>query len=132
MTQMRVALAQLNPVVGDLDGNVEKIIRAAREAADAQCDLVAFPELMITGYPPEDLVLKPSFVDDNLSALQQVASSLGELSAVVGFVDRDSQGIYNAAALISKGAVAGVYRKDRKSTRLNSSHVVTSRMPSSA
>ena len=111
MDEMRVALAQLNPVVGDLNGNVEKVITAAREAADAQCDLVAFPELMITGYPPEDLVLKPSFVDDNLIALQHVASSMGNVSAIVGFVDRDSHGIYNAAALISKGAVAGVYHK---------------------
>ena len=67
MTRLRIALAQMNPTVGDLDGNVAKICAAYDEAEAAGCDIVAFPELAITGYPPEDLVLKPGFVADNLA-----------------------------------------------------------------
>ena len=62
MTRLRIALAQINPTVGDLDGNVAKIVHAYEQAEAAGCDIVAFPELAITGYPPEDLVLKPGFV----------------------------------------------------------------------
>ena len=71
VTRLRIALAQINPTVGDLEGNVAKICAAYDEADDAGCDIVAFPELAITGYPPEDLVLKPGFVADNLAALGQ-------------------------------------------------------------
>ena len=75
MTRLRVALCQLNTVVGDLDGNVERIVDALEQAEAAGCDLVAFPELAITGYPPEDLLLKPGFVADNRAALQKVAAA---------------------------------------------------------
>ncbi len=110
MTRLRIALAQINPTVGDLDGNVDKIC-AAYDAADAAgCDIVAFPELAITGYPPEDLVLKPGFVADNLAALDKVAARTGRCAAVVGYVASDRD-IYNAAAVCAGGEVRGTYRK---------------------
>ena len=74
MTRLRLALAQIDPKVGDLDGNVAKINAAYDAAEAAGCDIVAFPELAITGYPPEDLVLKPGFVADTLAALSAVAA----------------------------------------------------------
>jgi NAD+ synthase (glutamine-hydrolysing) len=110
MTVLRVALAQLNPTVGDLDGNLKRLIDAYDEADSSGCDLIAFPELSITGYPPEDLVLKPGFVDDNLEALHAFAAHTRECAAVVGFVDRDRD-LYNAAAVCVGGGVVGVYRK---------------------
>src|SRR3954449_10696659 len=90
MASLRVAAAQLNVVVGDLDGNVERITAAIKHADAEGCHLVVFPELSVTGYPPEDLLLKPSFVDDNLSALATIAASTASCSvtAFVGFVDR--------------------------------------------
>jgi NAD+ synthase (glutamine-hydrolysing) len=110
VTVIRIALAQLNPTVGDLDGNVEELIEAYERAAGEGCDLVAFPELSITGYPPEDLVLKPGFVADNRAALERFAARTGECAAVVGFVDADRD-IYNAAAVCANGTVVGTYRK---------------------
>jgi NAD+ synthase (glutamine-hydrolysing) len=110
VTVLRVALAQLNPTVGDLDGNLAKLIAAYRDADAAGCDIVAYPELSITGYPPEDLVLKPGFVADNRTALDTFAAQTGECAAVVGFVDQDRD-IYNAAAVCVRGEVVGIYRK---------------------
>ena len=88
VTVLRVALAQLNPTVGDLDGNLARLADAYDRAEAAGCDIVAFPELSTTGYPPEDLVLKPGFVADNLSSLSKLASRTGRCAAVVGFVDQ--------------------------------------------
>jgi NAD+ synthase (glutamine-hydrolysing) len=110
---IRVALAQLNPTVGDLEGNLEISRRAIDEAKQAGADLVALPELIVTGYPPEDLLLKPSFIRDNLEALAAIASSTSGVHALVGFVEQAPEGIYNAAALISNGEVRGIYRKHR-------------------
>ena len=110
MTVLRVALAQLNPTVGDLDGNLKLLTEAYDRADDAGCDLVAFPELSITGYPPEDLVLKPGFVAANRAALDAFAAQTRGCAAVVGFVDADRD-LYNAAAVCANGAVVGVYRK---------------------
>ena len=110
MARIRLAMAQLNTVVGDLDGNVERILRAYDDAETAGCDLVVFPELAITGYPPEDLVLKPRFVAANRAALDKVAARAGRCAAVVGFVDADRD-LYNAAAVCADGSVVGVYRK---------------------
>jgi NAD+ synthase (glutamine-hydrolysing) len=110
MHQLRIALSQINVTVGDLDGNVAKIL-ANVEAAKAQgADVVVFPELAIPGYPPEDLLLKPSFVEANLAALEQVATASQDILIVVGFADRQDD-IYNAAAVCHDGQVAGVYRK---------------------
>ena len=193
MAILRIGSAQLNPVVGDLAGNRDGIIAAYADAVAAGCDLVAFGELSITGYPPEDLVLKPGFVRDNKAILDELAAMTGDCVAVFGFVDMGSgvhpatgrPVLYNVAAVCANGAVRGTYRKrflpnydvfdeertfepgtgehelftvrnvrvgvticediwrsdgpvgeqargDRKSTRLNSSHAITSRMPSSA
>jgi NAD+ synthase (glutamine-hydrolysing) len=108
--KIRIALAQLNPTVGDLAGNSGKILEASEAAREMGADLVAFPELILPGYPPEDLLLRPRFVEDNLKALQQLAGRIRGITAVVGFVDREED-IFNAAAVIEEGKVAGVYRK---------------------
>ena len=110
MASLRIALAQLNPKVGDLDGNVAKIVAAYDQAEAAGCDIVAFTELAVTGYPPEDLVLKSGFVADNLEALAKVAAHTGRCAAVVGYVAADRD-IYNAAAMCANGEVLGTYRK---------------------
>ena len=110
MARIRIGLCQLNTVVGDLDGNVERILAAYDEAEAAGCDLAVFPELAITGYPPEDLVLKPGFVAANRAALDKVAARTGRCAAVVGFVDADRD-LYNAAAVCAGGAVVGRYQK---------------------
>ncbi len=110
MTRLRIALAQINPTVGDLKGNFTKIVECYDQAEAAGCDIVAFPELSITGYPPEDLVLKPGFVADNKEILATIAARTGRCVAVVGFVDSDRD-LYNAAAVLCGGEVRGTYRK---------------------
>ena len=110
MTVLRVALGQLNPTVGDLEGNLGLLTTAYDQADAAGCDLIAFPELSITGYPPEDLVLKPGFVNDNRATLAAFAAHTRECAAVIGFVDADRD-LYNAAAVCVGGEVVGTYRK---------------------
>ena len=107
---LRVALAQIDSTVGDLGGNTEKILAGIAAAKKAGADLVAFPELAVTGYPPEDLLLKPSFIRDNLKRLDQVARASTGIAVVCGFVDMDTD-IYNAAAFAYGGEVRGVYHK---------------------
>jgi NAD+ synthase (glutamine-hydrolysing) len=109
---VRIALGQINTTVGDLEGNVDRMVAAAFEATGAGADLVCFPELAVTGYPPEDLVLRPEFVRDNLEALEELARRTAAGSAVlVGFVDRSPRGLHNAAALLHWGEVLARYRK---------------------
>ncbi len=110
MARIRVAACQLDLVVGDLDGNTGRILDALERAEAAGADLAVFPELAITGYPPEDLLLKPGFVADNRAALEKVASRTGRCAAVVGFVDA-GRDLYNAAAVCAFGSVQGVYHK---------------------
>jgi NAD+ synthase (glutamine-hydrolysing) len=114
MRHLRIALAQINSVVGDLEGNLRRILEAMSQARAADADLVAFPELALPGYPPEDLLLKPGFVADNLCALEELVRRSGAefpgLTAVVGFVDRQVD-IYNAAAVMHNGRLVGVYYK---------------------
>ena len=110
VTVLRIALAQLNPTVGGLEGNLAKLIEAYDSAEAAGCDIIAFPELSITGYPPEDLVMKPGFVADNRAILDTFAAHTGGCAAVVGFVDRDRD-LYNAAAMCVGGQIVGTYRK---------------------
>ncbi len=110
MTLLRVAIAQMNPTVGDLAGNLALMTDAYERADAAGCDIVAFPELSTTGYPPEDLVLKPGFVADNLEMLAKLAARTRRCAAVVGFVDQDRD-LYNAAAVCANGGVVGTYRK---------------------
>jgi NAD+ synthase (glutamine-hydrolysing) len=107
----RVAIAQINCTVGDLKGNCSKIIEYAKKAKDSGVDIVTFPELAITGYPPEDLLLKPKFIEDNIAALREVAGSITDVVAVVGFVDRENGSLYNAASVMYDGEIKGVYRK---------------------
>ena len=110
--RLRVSLAQINTAVGDIWGNADKVIEGIRAADAIGADLAAFPELTITGYPPEDLVLRRGFVEANLAALERVREATQGLSvtAVVGFVDYEGD-IFNAAAVLHDGARAGVYRK---------------------
>ena len=103
-------MAQMNATVGDLDGNAERIIARIREARELGADLIAFPELALPGYPPEDLLLKPQFIRENHDRLRQVAAECKDIAAVVGFIDADSD-IYNAAAIIHDGEIVGAYRK---------------------
>ncbi len=107
---MRIALAQVNPTVGDLAGNSRLVIEWIDRARQAGADIVCFPELVITGYPPEDLVLKPSFVRDNLAQLDHIAQATRGIAAVVGFVDQDGD-IFNAAAFLCDGEIKAVYHK---------------------
>jgi NAD+ synthase (glutamine-hydrolysing) len=110
VSRLRVALAQINPVVGDLEGNSEQIVSAIRRATDADADVVVLPELAVTGYPPEDLLLTPGFIADNLAAIGKVAAASDRCAAVVGFVDEQLD-LYNAAAVCAHGEVRGVYHK---------------------
>ena len=110
MKKIRIALAQLNPTVGDISGNVKKIVSYIKRAKKLKADIVAFPELVLTGYPPEDLLLKHQFVNDNIKALDKIISASEGITSIVGFVDKNG-GIYNAAALISNGRLRDVYYK---------------------
>lgn len=108
--KIRLALAQINPVVGDLSGNVKKIISYIKKARRLKADIIVFPELAVTGYPPEDLLLKPQFVKDNINALNEVKEASENITAITGFVDIN-KGLYNAAAIISNKRLIDVYRK---------------------
>jgi NAD+ synthase (glutamine-hydrolysing) len=108
--RIRIALAQINPTVGDLDGNVRKIVEGMDHARRLGCGLVAFPELAIAGYPPEDLLFKRAFIEANLKALDEVTRASSGITAIVGFIDKRDD-IFNAAAVLHDGARAGVYHK---------------------
>ena len=110
MSNLRIALAQINVTVGDLTGNAQKIIAHLERAREIGADLVVFPELAVTGYPPEDLLLKPSFIAANRAAVERIAAATRGLTAVVGFADVEGD-VYNAAAVLHDGALSGVYRK---------------------
>jgi NAD+ synthase (glutamine-hydrolysing) len=110
VARLRIATCQIDTVVGDLEGNVDRVLAALEKAESAGADLAVFPELAITGYPPEDLLLKPGFVSDNRVALEKLASRTGRCAAIVGFVDA-RRDLYNAAAVCAFGSVHGVYRK---------------------
>ena len=108
--QFRLALAQINSTVGDISGNTQTILKYIDMAREAKADLVAFPELAITGYPPEDLLLKPAFLQANLDAMQRVIAAAKGIAVVVGFVHvaRDTS---NAAAIGYDGNLIDIYRK---------------------
>src|SRR6187431_883136 len=107
---MRIALAQINPVVGDLDGNRERILARLGEARDAGADLALFPELAVTGYPPEDLLLRPGFLRAARASLDAIAAETEGIAALVGtpHLDRD---LFNACAVCADGEVKAIYRK---------------------
>ena len=127
MRTFRIAMVQMNPTVGDLDGNVRRMRAWLREAKRAKPDLIAFPELAVTGYPPEDLLLKPQFVADNRRALNEVIRACRGAVAVVGYVGQGSPAglrevaasvlpagrheLYNAAAVIVDRRLVTTYAK---------------------
>ncbi len=111
MVSLRVALAQINPTVGDFKGNVAKIGAAIGRAREAGADIVTFPELALCGYPPEDLLLRPQFLRDNGDALEGVVRQSEGIAVVVGFADSAEGKTYNAAAVVSNGRVVGIYHK---------------------
>ncbi len=110
MNTLRIGMAQINCTVGDLAGNTEKIIRYTEKAQEMCVDVLSFPEMAITGYPPEDLLLKRDFIDENLKYLDIIKNKTGNICVVVGFVNR-KKGIYNAAAVIQNKKIAGIYHK---------------------
>ncbi|MBF0553051.1 MAG: NAD+ synthase [Nitrospirae bacterium] len=110
MKTLRLALAQINPTVGSIKKNSEKIISFIEDARRCSADIVAFPELCVTGYPPEDLLLKPSFIKDNLKALDEIKRHTNDIVAVVGFVDKRDD-IYNAAAVLYNHQIMDIYYK---------------------
>ncbi len=108
---IRLALAQINVTVGDLAGNEQKIRDSIQKARKFQADLIAFPELAITGYPPEDLLLRPQFVQDNINCLQRIIPETRDITAIVGFSNLEKNKLFNAAAIISDGKFINVYHK---------------------
>src|SRR5271169_6715965 len=107
---MRLALCQMNATVGDIAGNAERIRVGLQAACDAGSQLVLFPELALTGYPPEDLLLREHFLADAGSALRALAAETRGVVAVVGFPEQ-ADAVYNSAALLADGAVHAIYRK---------------------
>ncbi len=112
---MRLALAQLNPIIGDIDGNVAKMAAAIDQAASEGAELVVFGELSVCGYPPRDLLLKDHFVQDNLDAIDRLADHCKHIAALVGYVKpNDSptgRALHNAAALLGEGRILGTHVK---------------------
>ena len=110
MRQLRLALAQINPTVGDLDGNFDRVVSWIEKARSQGVDVIAFPEMVITGYPPEDLLLKPQFIERAIERTRELLPFTRGMTAVVGTVDRDFD-LYNAAAVLHDGQWVGTYRK---------------------
>ena len=110
MHNIRVGIAQINSTVGDLSGNTKKIMESIDQAKSLGVDLLTFPELAITGYPPEDLLLKPQFIKQNRESLNKIIEHSSDIAVIVGFVDSDGD-IYNAAAVLYNKKLVGVYHK---------------------
>ncbi|MCX5777943.1 MAG: NAD+ synthase [Elusimicrobia bacterium] len=108
---MKIALAQINPTVGDIAGNAKKILAWIARAKDQGADVVVFPEMALTGYPPEDLLHKPAFIAANRTALTQLSRTITGITAVVGFVDSKDGHLFNAAAVIKNKRISSVYHK---------------------
>ncbi|MBU2529497.1 MAG: NAD+ synthase, partial [Elusimicrobia bacterium] len=108
---VKLALAQINCWVGALEYNTQKILDQIKLAKKYKVDLVIFPELAITGYPPEDLLLKPQFIKDNLKALKKIVNASKDIVIIVGFVDEKDDKLFNAAALINNKKIIGIYYK---------------------
>ncbi len=113
MKQLRTGLSQINPSVGDITGNTKKITEVIEVARDLDIDILCFPELAVTGYPPEDLLLKTEFIDDNIRALDEIKKHCRDnMVVIVGFVDKKDD-IFNSAAVIQRGEIIDVYHKLR-------------------
>ncbi len=109
---MRITMAQVDVTVGDLDGNRRKIVEGIGRAQRLHSDIVIFSELAVCGYPPEDLLFKRHFVENNIRSLDDIVKQTGDIIAIVGFAEPDKKGhLYNAAAVISKGRLYDTYHK---------------------
>src|SRR4029077_346715 len=106
MRELRIGLAQINSTVGDLDGNFQKILVQVEHAREMGVDVLAFPEMVITGYPPEDLLLKPSFIETAITRTRDLLPHTSGMTVIVGTVDRDVD-LYNAAAVLHDGRWVG-------------------------
>ena len=111
MATLRISLAQINTSVGDISGNVDKIVFYLQEARKLESDIVAFPELAITGYPPEDLLHRSQFLKSNIVAMQQIVKESKDIVVIFGFADSDGSNLYNSAALAFNSKIIGVHRK---------------------
>jgi NAD+ synthase (glutamine-hydrolysing) len=111
MIKLKIALAQINSTVGAIESNTKKIIDFILKAKEQNADLVVFPELAITGYPPEDLLLKPQFIADNLEALNKISKETKGIAIYLGFVDQKGTDLFNAGAFIENGKIKAVYHK---------------------
>ncbi len=108
--RFRIALAQINPIVGDFQYNSEKILNYIQQAESAGAQMVLFPEMALCGYPPEDLLLRPAFIAENQRHLLMLASRVQDIMAVVGFANGRG-GVYNAAAVLRRGRILGIHHK---------------------
>ncbi len=111
MRNFRIALAQINPTVGDLEGNSRKVLEYLERARESRADIIAFPELAIPGYPPEDLLLKPQFLEENRRFMESVVERSEGIAVIVGFADAADAEVYNAAAIAYDGRLIDVYHK---------------------
>jgi len=111
MDQIRFAIAQINPAVGDLAGNRDKIVKFVSDARSLGCDIIIFPELAVTGYPPEDLLLKPKFIEDSSKILHEIVHKTENITAIVGCLDKVEDALFNAAALIRDKELVCMYHK---------------------
>ena len=110
MRMLRIGLGQINAMVGDIEGNTNKIINYIQKAKMLGLDLLAFPEMAVTGYPPEDLLFMPKFIEANLKAIKRIARATSSITVIVGFVDKQGD-IFNAAALLHHGKLITAYHK---------------------
>ena len=111
MASLRIALAQTNPTVGDLSSNAQRIAQLTAQAARAGAELVAFGELAVCGYPPEDLLLKKRFLKDCRQTVEELALRCRQIPAIVGFAEPSESGCCNSAAVLADGKIVGIYRK---------------------
>jgi len=110
---LRIAIAQINLLVGDIEGNAKSILKWIRQARDeAQADVIIFPELSLTGYPPEDLLLRAGMYERISSALEKLSKEVDGITALVGFPEKTNEGIYNSVAVLEKGACIAIARKN--------------------
>lgn len=111
ITNMRIALVQFNASVGDIKGNTEKMKKLSIKAYDLGADIIVFPEMSVCGYPPEDLLLKKSFLEDNRLAVEHLAKKCPEITVVAGFAEVNEKGCFNSLAVLQSGKIISVYRK---------------------
>ena len=113
MSKIKISMSQINTTVGSLDSNTKKIIDKITKAKKEKSNVICFPELSITGYPPEDLVLSDLFIKNNIQALNSIKKHTKNIIAIVGFIDKDINGIYNSAAILNNGKIIEIYRKTK-------------------